>query len=141
MRDYATSNRSFSEGVHLTAFVMRPTVSDHFEILTTKGTGNPLPSSTLPMLQLQVSHLDLISHMEGWSMNTCLKYLQFTEATQADPNLDEFRQQLVQGITSLSKSLPEEMHAAATFSARPLLAPCRTITPIRRVLTNRRNAL
>ncbi|KAJ5279325.1 hypothetical protein N7478_004697 [Penicillium angulare] len=126
MRDYATSNRSFSEGVHITAFVMRPTVSDHFEILTTKGTGNPLPSSTLPMLRLQVSHLDLISHMEGWSMNTCLKYLQSPAAIQTERSIDEFREQLVQGIATLSKSLPEEMRAAATFSARPLLAPCRT---------------
>ncbi|KAJ5656460.1 hypothetical protein N7507_008410 [Penicillium longicatenatum] len=125
MRDYATTNRGFSEGVHLTAFVMRPTVSDHFEILITKGTGNPLPSSTLPMLRLQVAHLDLISHMEGWSMNTCLKYLKSDPAMQADRNLDEFRQHLVDGITSLSKSFSEEMRAAATFSARPLLAPCR----------------
>ncbi|KAJ5897796.1 hypothetical protein N7504_008084 [Penicillium tannophilum] len=125
MRDYATTNRGFSEGVHLTAFVMRPTVSDHFEILTTKGTGNPLPSSTLPMLRLQVAHLDLISHMEGWSMNTCLKYLKSDPAMQTDRNLDEFRQHLVDGITSLSKTFSEEMRAAATFSARPLLAPCR----------------
>ncbi|KAJ5746158.1 hypothetical protein N7520_011340 [Penicillium odoratum] len=125
MRDYATTNRGFSEGVHMTAFVMRPTVSDHFEILTTKGTGNPLPSSTLPMLRLHVSHLDLISHMEGWSMNTCLKYLKSDPAMQADRNLDEFRLHLIEGITSLSKSFSEEMRAAATFSARPLLAPCR----------------
>ncbi|KAJ5803043.1 uncharacterized protein N7503_005493 [Penicillium pulvis] len=128
MRDYATTNRGFSEGVHLTAFVMRPTVSDHFEILTTKGTGNPLPSSTLPMLRLQVAHLDLISHMEGWSMNTCLKYLKSDPAMQTDRNLDEFRQHLVNGITSLSKTFSEEMRAAATFSARPLLAPCRKTT-------------
>lgn len=126
MRDYATTSRSFSEGVHLTTFVMRPTVSDHFEILTTKGTGNPLPSATLPMLRLENSHLDLISHMEGWSMNTCLKYLSSEAAIQADRNTDEFRQQLVQAITTLSKSFPEDMRAAATFSARPLLAPCRT---------------
>ncbi|KAJ5946860.1 hypothetical protein N7454_003699 [Penicillium verhagenii] len=129
MRDYATTNRGFSEGVHLTAFVMRPTVSDHFEILTTRGTGNPLPSATLPMPRLHVSHLDLISHMEGWSMNTCLKYLRSDPAMQADHNLDEFRQHLIEGIASLSKSFSEEMRAAATFSARPLLAPCRKTTP------------
>ncbi|KAJ5713409.1 uncharacterized protein N7483_010590 [Penicillium malachiteum] len=126
MRDYATTSRSFSEGVHLTAFVMRPTVSDHFEILTTKGTGNPLPSFTLPMLRLQISHLDLISHMEGWSMNTCLKYLESDGSIQKDRSIEEFRHQLAQGISSLSKSFPEDMRAAATFSARPLLAPCRT---------------
>lgn len=128
MRDYATTNRGFSEGVHLTAFVMRPTVSDHFEILTTKGTGNPLPSSTLPMLRLQVAHLDLISQMEGWSMNTCLNYLKSDPAMQADRNLDEFRQNLVTGITALSRTFSEDMRAAATFSARPLLAPCRKTT-------------
>lgn len=126
MRDYASSNRGFSEGVHLISFVMRPTVQDHFEILTTKGTGNPLPSSTLPIKRLNVQHLDLLSHMEGWSMNICLKYLQSNAATQSDKALDEFREYLVRGISSLASSFPEDMRSAATFSARPLVAPCRS---------------
>lgn len=126
MRDYASSSRGFGEGVHLITYVMRPTVQDHFEILTTKGTGNPLPSSTLPIKRLSVQHLDLISHMEGWSMITCLKYLNSKAAQQTDQNMEEFRQHLVQGITSLAKSFPEDMRSAASFSARPLLAPCRT---------------
>lgn len=126
MRDYASSNRGFSEGVHLISFVMRPTVQDHFEILTTKGTGNPLPSSTLPIKRLNVQHLDLLSHMEGWSMNICLKYLQSNAATQSDKSLDEFRENLVKGIISLASSFPEDMRSAATFSARPLVAPCRS---------------
>ncbi|KAJ5893604.1 hypothetical protein N7495_005295 [Penicillium taxi] len=125
MRDYASSNRSFSTGVHLISFVMRPTVHDHFEILTTKGTGNPLPSTTLPMTRLQVQHLDLISHMEGWTMNACLKYLQSKAASQSDIGMEAFREHLVEGISTLAKSFPEDMRAAATFSARPLLAPCR----------------
>lgn len=126
MRDYASSNRTFGEGVHLISFVMRPTVADHFEILTTKGTGNPLPSATLPMKRLQVQHLDLISHMEGWSMNTCLKYLASPATKQSDLALDDFRRQLMDGIASLSKTFPEDMRAAARFSARPLVTPCRT---------------
>ncbi|KAJ6134056.1 hypothetical protein N7523_000378 [Penicillium sp. IBT 18751x] len=126
MRDYASSNRTFGEGVHLISFVMRPTVADHFEILTTKGTGNPLPSATLPIKRLQVQHLDLISHMEGWSMNFCLKYLASSAAKQSDSAIDEFRQYLMDGIASLSKTLPEDMRAAARFSARPLVTPCRT---------------
>ncbi|CAI7596415.1 unnamed protein product [Penicillium pancosmium] len=124
MRDYASSNRGFSEGVHLISFVMRPTVQDHFEILTTKGTGNPLPSATLPIKRLNVQHLDILSHMEGWSMNTCLKYLQSKAAIQNDKAIDEFREYLVRGVTSLASSLPEDMRSAATFSARPLVAPC-----------------
>jgi hypothetical protein len=124
MRDYASSNRGFSEGVHLISFVMRPTVQDHFEILTTKGTGNPLPSATLPIKRLNVQHLDILSHMEGWSMNTCLKYLQSKAAIQNDKVMDEFREYLVRGVASLASSLPEDMRSAATFSARPLVAPC-----------------
>ncbi|KAK5806580.1 hypothetical protein VI817_000838 [Penicillium citrinum] len=125
MRDYASSNRGFSEGVHLISFVMRPTVQDHFEILTTKGTANPLPSSTLPIKRLNVQHLDLLSHLEGWSMASCLKYLQSNAAIQKDKSLDEFREHLMRGIISLSSSFPEDMRSAATFSARPLVAPCR----------------
>ena len=126
MRDYASTNRGFEEGVHLISFVMRPTIHDHFEILTTKGVGNPLPSSTLPMKQLQVHHLELLSHMEGWSMTSCIKYLQSDAASRTFPNLSDFRSHLTNSITSLSKSLPEDMRSAAQLSARPLIAPCRS---------------
>jgi hypothetical protein len=126
MRDYASTNRGFEEGVHLISFVMRPTVHDHFEILTAKGVGNPLPSSSLPMKQLQVHHLELLSHMEGWSMKSCLKYLQSDAASRTFPNLSDFRCHLTNSITALAKSLPEDMRSAAQLSARPLIAPCRT---------------
>ena len=126
MRDYASSSRGFGEGVHLISYVMRPTVQDHFEILTTKGTGNPLPSSTLSIKRLTIQHLDLISRMDGWSMVRCIKYLQSKAANQSDPGMEVFRENLVQGITSLAQAFPEEMRSIATFSARPLVAPCRS---------------
>ncbi|KAJ5952284.1 uncharacterized protein N7479_010697 [Penicillium vulpinum] len=126
MRDYASSNRGFDEGVHLISFMMRPTVHDHFEILTAKGVGNPLPSATLPMKQLQVHHLELISHMEGWSMDACVRYLHSTAASQAFPSLSEFRTSLTKAIISLSNIIPEDMRAAAQLSSRPLTAPCRS---------------
>lgn len=44
--------------------------------------------------------------------------------------MDEFREYLVEGISSLAKSLPKEMRSAAQFSSRPLVAPCRTTTSI-----------
>lgn len=124
MRDYASSNRGFDEGVHLISFVMRPTIHDHFEILTAKGAGNPLPSSTLPIKQLQIHHLELLSHMEGWSMEACMRYLQSPAAPQAFPDLSDFRSHLTTAITSLSNSIPEDMRSAAQLSARPLTAPC-----------------
>ncbi|CAI7623754.1 unnamed protein product [Penicillium glandicola] len=126
MRDYANSNRGFDEGVHLISFVMRPTVHDHFEILTAKGAGNPLPSATLPMKQLQVHHLELISHMEGFSMDACMRYLQSAAAAKAFPNLADFRAHLTKSIISLSNTIPEDLRAAAQLSSRPLTAPCRT---------------
>ncbi|CAG8060247.1 unnamed protein product [Penicillium nalgiovense] len=126
MRDYACSNRGFDEGVHLVSFMMRPTIHDHFEILTAKGVGNPLPSATLPMRRLQVHHLELISHMDGWSMDACIRYLQSANAAQAFPNLVDFSTNLTKSIISLSKTIPEDMRAAAKFSSRPLTAPCRS---------------
>ncbi|OQD81402.1 hypothetical protein PENANT_c027G03361 [Penicillium antarcticum] len=126
MRDYASSSRGFEEGVHLISFVMRPSIHDHFEILTVKGIGNPLPSSTLPIKNLQLQHLELLSHMEGWSMTACLRYLSSPAASQTFPNLSEFRNHLSKSIASLSKSLPQDMRSAAQLSARPLSAPCRT---------------
>ncbi|KGO65255.1 Uncharacterized protein PITC_072480 [Penicillium italicum] len=126
MRDYASSNRGFDEGVHLISFMMRPTIHDHFEILTAKGVGNPLPSSTLPIKQLQIHHLELISHMEGWSMDSCIRYLQSASASQAFPDLADFRGHLTKSIMCLSNTIPEDLRAAAQLSSRPLIAPCRS---------------
>jgi hypothetical protein len=128
MRNYSTSGRRFTPGVHLISFMMRPTVQDHFEVLTTKGTGNPLPSSTLSLKRLSVQHLDLISRMEGWSMNTCTVYLKSKAAIQSDRSLDEFRRDLLRGIVSLSHAFPERIRSAACFSSRPLLAPCHNVS-------------
>ncbi|KAF7596345.1 hypothetical protein BBP40_002089 [Aspergillus hancockii] len=124
MRDYAASNRIFEPGVHLISFIMRPTVHDHFEVLTAKGVGNPLPSSTLSTKRLQIQHLEMIAHMEGWTISTCLNWLQ-SKSAQAYKDVDEFRGQLIDAITALSSSLPPDVNLASKFSARPLIAPCR----------------
>ncbi|QQK44245.1 MHYT [Penicillium digitatum] len=100
MRDYASSNRGFDEGVHLVSFMMRPTIHDHFEILTAKGI--------------------------GWSMDSCIRYLQSAAAAQSFPNLADFRAHLTSSIRSLSNTIPEDLRAAAQLSSRPLIAPCRS---------------
>ncbi|KAI2830041.1 hypothetical protein CBS63078_30 [Aspergillus niger] len=124
MRDYATGGRNYEPGVHLVSFVMRPTISDHFEVLTAKGTGNPLPSSTLPIKRINIQHLDLISHMEGWTISTCLSWLK-SEAAQSNKEIDDFREQLIHAMSSLESALPPDINMASKFSARPLIAPCR----------------
>ncbi|RAQ53819.1 MHYT domain signaling protein [Aspergillus flavus] len=124
MRDYASSHRIFEPGVHLISFIMRPTIHDHFEVLTAKGTGNPLPSLTLSTKRLQIKHLEMIAHMEGWTMSTCLNWLKSDNA-RAYKDIDEFREQLIHAITTLSSSLPPDVNLASKFSARPLIAPCR----------------
>lgn len=63
-------------------------------------------------------------------MEYCLKYLQPDAATQEEQAMDEFREYLVQGISSLGKSLSKEMRSAARFSSRPLVAPCRNTTRV-----------
>ncbi|PYH91763.1 MHYT domain signaling protein [Aspergillus ellipticus CBS 707.79] len=125
MRDYAASSRNYESGVHIVSFIMRPTIYDHFEVLTAKGTGNPLPSSTLPIKRIQIQHLDLISHMEGWTISTCLSWLK-SDAAQGNRELDDFREQLIYAMSALSSSLPPSINLASKFSSRPLIAPCRT---------------
>jgi hypothetical protein len=108
---------------------MRPTVHDHFEVLTAKGSGNPLPSATLPIKQLQVQHLELLAHMDGWSMGHCLKYL---ESEKLDRTMASFHDHLVRAITTLSKCLPDDIASAARFSSQPLVTSCNnnTRTPV-----------
>ncbi|KAF7116855.1 hypothetical protein CNMCM5793_005436 [Aspergillus hiratsukae] len=124
MRDYATSGRNFKPGVHLVSFVMRPTVHDNFEVLTAKGVSNPLPSSSLPIKRLQLGHLELLSHMEGWTVSTCLYWLT-SETARAYKEADEFRQQLIQAMRDISSVMPPDINSASRFSACPLIAPCR----------------
>lgn len=127
MRDYATTGRNFDPGVHLISFVMRPTVHDHFEVLTARGTGNPLPSSTLPISRLQMHHLTLVSRMDGWPIRKCINYLE-TEAAQDGAPVDDFRRQLSEAMSSLSTTLPPDTIATAALCPRLLLAPCRPST-------------
>lgn len=124
MRDYATSSRNFQPGIHLISFVMRPTIHDHFEILTAKGTGNPLPSATLPIKRLQMQHLELMSHMEGLPILACLNWLD-SEQARTYHDISDFRKQLIEGMSSLLSTLSSDVNAATAFCPRPLLAPCR----------------
>jgi hypothetical protein len=128
MRDYATTSRNFEPGVHLTSWVMRPTIHDHFEVLAARGTRNPLPSSTLPIKHLQMQHSNLIAHMDGWPILDCIDWLK-SDAAHADNDMDDFRNQLVEGMSTLYTSLPPDVNAATAFCPRPLVAPCRTQDP------------
>ncbi|KAH1409307.1 hypothetical protein KXW42_008499 [Aspergillus fumigatus] len=124
MRDYSISGRNFEPGVHLVSFVMRPTVHDNFEVLTAKGVSNPLPSASLPLKRLQIAHLESLSHMEGWTVSTCLNWLT-SETARGYRDVDAFRQQLIQAMRDLSSVMPPDINSASRFSARPLIAPCR----------------
>ena len=124
MRDLACTGRRFEPGIHLVSFIMRPTVQGHFEVLTVKGTGNPLPSSTLSAHAHHPRKLELIAHMEGRNIPSCLDWLNSAGA-RVYRDVDDFRQELIQAIESLSRSLPRDVNHASTFSPRPLVAPCR----------------
>ncbi|KAI9376408.1 hypothetical protein BJX61DRAFT_538937 [Aspergillus egyptiacus] len=123
MRDFAASGRNFQPGVHLVSFIVRPTVHDRFEVLAATGPGNPLPSVTLPTERLQIAHLELISHMEGWSISTCLDWLGSANA-KSYREVSEFREQLIEAMSALAASLPPDLNSASRFSPRPLRAPC-----------------
>ncbi|KAL2830772.1 hypothetical protein BDW59DRAFT_13954 [Aspergillus cavernicola] len=125
MRDFAASGRNFESGVHLVSFIVRPTVHDRFEVLTANGAGNPLPSMTLQTKRLQMPHLELISHMEGWSISICLDWLR-SENAQSYKDVSEFREQLIEAMSALAASLPPDINSASRFSPRPLIAPCRS---------------
>ncbi|KAL5002055.1 hypothetical protein BDV10DRAFT_129889 [Aspergillus recurvatus] len=125
MRDFAASGRNYEPGVHLVSFITRPTVHDRFEVLTAKGAGNPLPSITLKTKRLQAPHLELISHMEGWPISTCIDWLS-SEKARSYKGADEFRQDLSRAMMNLAMSLPSDLNSASRFSPRPFIAPCRS---------------
>ncbi|KAL3470909.1 hypothetical protein BJX99DRAFT_38012 [Aspergillus californicus] len=125
MRDFAASGRNFESGVHLTSFIIRPTVRDRFEVLTANGAGNPLPSITLRTERLLMPHLEMISHMDGWSIPKCLDWLGSADSERYK-DVDDFREELMHAMSELDASLPPEINSASRFSPRPLIAPCRS---------------
>ncbi|PLN76561.1 hypothetical protein BDW42DRAFT_178453 [Aspergillus taichungensis] len=124
MRDFAATSRAFEPGIHLVSFVLRPTIRDRFQVLTAKGTGNPLPSSTLPIKRLHTQHLALLAHMEGWTMTACLSWLR-SDGARSYKDVGDFPSQLIHAISALHTTLPTDVNSVSKFSSRPLIAPCR----------------
>jgi hypothetical protein len=122
MRDYDSTEGQFTPGVHLVAFALRPTMHSHFEVLTTKAKGSNLPSCTLPIRSLNAADLEVISTMNEWTVNTCLKWLR---PGGTDSVVDVFRDYLFKALLELSSSLPQDLISGARFSSRVLSAPCR----------------
>ncbi|EED19788.1 MHYT domain signaling protein, putative [Talaromyces stipitatus ATCC 10500] len=142
MRDYASSDKGYSPGVHLVAFGLRPTIREHFEVLTRAGGGMPLPSSTLPVSSLKKSDLELLNSMDGGGFTACLKQLLALRGTTGGSSgsvssvdtlstmsEESFATHLYRAMLELMTILPENIASAARFSAKPLLAPCHRQSP------------
>lgn len=143
MRDYASSDRGYPPGVHLVAFGLRPTLREHFEILTRAGGGLALPSSTLPISSLTKADLELLNSMDECGFSTCLKQLLALRSNMAashgsvssvdtlssTASEGSFPTHLYRAMLELMTFLPENIASAARFSAKPLLAPCHRQSP------------
>jgi hypothetical protein len=143
MRDYASSDRGYPPGVHLVAFGLRPTLREHFEILTRAGGGMTLPSSTLPISSLTKSDLELLNSMDECGFTACLKQLLALRSNMGGSNgsvssvdtlsstasEESFPTHLYRAMLELMTILPENIASAARFSAKPLLAPCHRQSP------------
>ncbi|KUL81873.1 hypothetical protein ZTR_09981 [Talaromyces verruculosus] len=143
MRGYASSERGYAPGVHLVAFGLRPTLQEHFEILTRAGGGMTLPSSTLPISSLTKSDLELLNSMDECGFTACLKQLLALRSTigvinsslssvdtlSSSASEESFPTHLYRAMLELMTILPENIASAARFSAKPLLAPCHRQSP------------
>lgn len=143
MRKYASSEGGFPAGVHLVAFAMRPTVQDHFEVLTRNSSGIQLPSSTLPISSLIKSDLELLNSMDECGFTACLKKLVAVRKTLSrnsgsmssvdslsTTSVEEsFATHLYRAMLELMAILPDDIASAVRFSAKPLLAPCHRHSP------------
>lgn len=128
MFNYSTTERGYTPGIHLVAFVMRPTVHKHFEVLTRKGSAVLLPSSQLPLHRLSPNDMDILDHMDEWTLSACIQWLR-SASTQSVPDVGGFRRYLYRAIMELSSRLPKEFEDSLRFCARPINAPCRKLSP------------
>lgn len=125
MRDYSTNEKLMEPGVHVTCFAIRPTVRKGFDVLVSSNARNQLPSTTLPIDHLQQWQVEILRRMDEWTVAGMLKWLKGDTGYQM-PYEQNFCKQLYGAISKLAEDIEDPCVMDAKFSARRILAPCRS---------------
>ena len=126
MQEYSSSENLMARGVHIAAFVLRPTMRKGFDVLVPKEKSNQLPLSTLPIQELNARQCEIIKDVDGLTVNQVLKRLKSGHCYTMPKDL-EFCQQLQQAFSGLVTTIHDSAFNEAVFSAKKITAPSRPL--------------
>ncbi|KAI9749877.1 MAG: hypothetical protein M1835_001476 [Candelina submexicana] len=122
MLDYANNDPFLTPGVYLSCCAIRARPHGRWEILTRKNKPAQLPSIPL-CSQWTRMHKSILSTMDGWTLNTCLRWLslkkEFKSATEKD-----FVCKLYHAMEYLAATIAEPWINDAVLTASAIAAPC-----------------
>ncbi|KAI9676790.1 MAG: hypothetical protein M1829_002885 [Trizodia sp. TS-e1964] len=124
MHNYSRSDHILEPGVHLACFAVRATLRGEFDVMVRKDARNQLPTSPLPFTALEPCHIELLSHLDGWTVSACQKHLGIKQAL-APPSEKSFIIKFVDALAQLSALIEDPFFDEARLVATPLKAPCR----------------
>ncbi|KAI2122201.1 hypothetical protein LOZ42_000665 [Ophidiomyces ophidiicola] len=121
----AASPKMMASGVYLVCFSLHPSVRKGFDVLVQKDAPNLLPHVALPFPSVTARQMSILTQMDNWSLNHCLRWLKQQAETHADAELKVFCAQMYKASTRLSDMIDSTTFGSAQFSARRIMIPCR----------------
>ena len=122
MRKYPDTPQVLESGVHLACFALRPLFQRGFDVLVCRDAKNLLPTVRLPIIELSRWQREFISHMNNWTVASCLERLR--QPSQFSNDEQQFVNHLYYGIKALADHIENPFFQDARLTARLLAAPC-----------------
>jgi hypothetical protein len=112
-------------GVHVACFSLHPSIRRGFDILVYSHARNILPFASLPLEHITQWQLDILSRMDDWTLNACLRWLKNNGGGFTSLEEQTFCQKMLHAISSLAESINDSSLGQAKFSSRRIMVPCR----------------
>jgi hypothetical protein len=128
MKDYSVPGNHMEPGIHIAAFILRPKITDGFDVLVPIKTKHHLPTVALPFETLSSRQLRMLEDLNDRSIVDILQELLIKEGwEEAEQN---FRWQFYWAINKLMEAVGHQSFMTqAKFSAKVVQAPCHGTLP------------
>jgi len=125
MYEYSSDTNALKPGVHLACFAIRASVRGGFDVLVRKDARSKLPTMQLPLDSLDSWQLNFLSQLDGYYVNTCVKFLKERLASQDITKREQtFARQLYGAIVTLDEQIGDTFFTDAQLIAKPISVPC-----------------
>ena len=125
MYEYSSDANALKPGVHLACFAIRASVRGGFDVLVRKDARSKLPTMQLPLDNLDSWQLNFLSQLDGYYVNTCVKFLKERLASEEITKREQtFARQLYGAIVALDDQIGDTFFTDAQLIGKPISVPC-----------------